>query len=363
MKKICLCLIAALLPMAIFADYTFIVPQQPGAGTAQWAMIVKIELEKTLGEKINVKYIPGAMDVVGFNKFHSRERFDDKTVMVSHGGNGVSFIQEKVDYDYAYYDCIGLQSLNIIMAVREGVDPLNKSAVVSFASESGAVPEAMAMELLLGGPGLTTEQHIENFKKRVNWVLGMSTAERRLAFRRGEINATRENPAAFKKHVEPIMAEGEARLWMHHGILNQATGRHEDDTNYPPGYQLEVLYRKTWGVEPAGEFYDAYKLIKSWRDGVQKALWVNKGNPNTEKLRDALRKMLQNPVSVANIEKDVGKYGWVIGEQCNRQVQILRSFITDAALKTLVAFNKGALGMSSVYKPELVPSTQIPGRK
>jgi len=356
MNKIWLFLISALLPSAAFADYTFIVPQQPGAGTAQWATIVKLELEKTLGEKINIKYLPGAHDIAGFNKFHAHERFDPKTVMVSHGGNGVSFIQEKVEYDYADYDCIGLQNLNIVMGLREGVDPFDKRTRLSFASESGVVPEAMAVELLLGGPGLTSQQHIENFTKRVNWVLGMSTAERRLAFRRGELNTTRENPAAFKKQVEPLIAERQARLWMHHGILNPATGRYDDDPNYPPGYQLEALYKKTWGVEPAGDLYDAYKLIKSWRDVLQKALWVNKGNPNTDKLRGALRTMLQNPASVAVIEKEVGKYDWIVGEQCNKQVQVLRGFITDAALKTLVAFNKEALGMSAVYKPQLVSS-------
>ena len=34
--------------------------------------------------------------------------------MVPHGGNGVAFLQENVDYNYADYDSVGLMNLNII---------------------------------------------------------------------------------------------------------------------------------------------------------------------------------------------------------------------------------------------------------
>jgi hypothetical protein len=63
------------------------------------------------------------------------------------------------------------------------------------------VPEAFAMTMLLCGPDLSMDQYIECFKKNVTWVSGMSGGERRLAFKRGELNGTRENPAAYKKHV------------------------------------------------------------------------------------------------------------------------------------------------------------------
>ena len=79
------------------ADYTFVVPQKPGGGTTVWTEIVAKELAPFLGEKIIIKTIPGARDIPGFNKFHNDLQKDDKTVMVSHGGNGVSFLQENVD--------------------------------------------------------------------------------------------------------------------------------------------------------------------------------------------------------------------------------------------------------------------------
>ena len=66
------------------------------------------------------------------------------------------------------------------------------------------------------------------------------------------------------------------------------------------------LERK-WGKKPEGIFYDSYKLAKSFRDGLQKALWVHKDNPNKEYLREALRKMNADPKSKEIIQKKVGQ--------------------------------------------------------
>ena len=329
-----------------FADYTFVVPQKPGGGTTVWAEIVAKELEPFLGEKITIKTIPGARDIPGFNKFHNELQKDDKTVMVSHGGNGVAFLQEQVDYNYADYQSIGLMNLNIIAGVAKNVGSKDK---IRFAAGSGMVPEAFAMTMLYCGPGLTTEQYIDCFKNNVTWVSGMSGSERRLAFKRGELNATRENPAAYKKHVE---TNPNAEVWFHHGIL-QSDGSHADDPNYP-GRQFETLYEVWWREKPTGDFYNAYKLVKSFRDGMQKALWVSKDNPNAKLLQDALTKMSQDPKAVAAIQKKVGKYDWVIGTEGDKRRDKLMTFVTAPALKTLIKFNKEALGLKSIYKPELV---------
>jgi hypothetical protein len=342
-KLLTLCLMA--FTTSALADYIFVVPQKPGGGTSQWAQIVATQLEPFLGENITIKHIPGARDIPGFNKFHNSLRTSNKIIMVSNGGNGVSFLQEKVDYDYRDYDSIGLMNLNIIAAKRIG----ENMDYPKFSAGSGKVPEAWAMALLICGPGLTMNEYLACFKEHVTWVNGMSNSERRLAFKRGELNGTRENPAAYKKHVE---TDENAEIWFHHGIL-QADGSHADDPNHP-GFQLEILFEERWDVEPSGEFYDAYKLVKSFRDGMQKALWVNKGNPNTFLLRNALHQMSLDPDAIAAIEKKVGKYEWKIGDEGNAQVDTLMSFITPKALINLIHFNKEALGLASVYKEKLI---------
>jgi hypothetical protein len=328
-----------------YADYTFVVPQKPGGGTTVWAEIVAKELEPFLGEKITIKTIPGARDIPGFNEFHNQLRFDHKTVMVSHGGNGVSFLQEEVDYDYREYESIALQNLNIIAGKQKAAD-MDKPV---FAAGSGMVPEAFAMTMLICGPMPNIDEYTACFKDNVVWVNGMSSAERRLAFKRGELNGTRENPAAYKKHVQ---SNPDAKLWFHHGLL-QPDGSHADDPNHP-GYQFEILFEQKWGVKPSGEFYDAYKLVKSFRDGLQKALWVDKENPNRQKLVDAVTAMVNDETAMRNLRAKVGDYAWIVGEAGNAHRDTLTTFITHDALQNLVKFNTEALGLASIYKENLV---------
>ena len=334
------------------ADYTFIVPQKPGGGTSVWAQIVATEMEKYLGEKIILKHIRGARDIPGFNKWHNDMRDNDKVVMVSHGGNGVSFLNEKVDYNYNEYDSVGLMNLNIIVASRKGHNPYGGKKT-SFAAGSGQIPEGIAMTLLKCGAGLTTQQYIDCFKRKVNWIKGMKGGQRRLAFKRGELDGTRENPAAFKKHVQPVIDEGKAELWFHHGILDTATGKHLDDPNYP-GIQMEKLFYAANRTQPESDLYKAYKLVKSFRDGMQKALWVAKGNPNKAKLIAALEKVATTPESIKAVEKKVGKYKWLIGKDGDAHRDTLMKLITPEALKTLVEFNNEAFGIKAVYKETLV---------
>jgi len=329
------------------ADYNLIVPQKPSGGTSVWSQIVVQEWEKHLGEKINLTYKPGARDQLGPNEFQNKLRFNDKTILVSHGGNGISYLVEPVDYDYLDWESIGQMNLNIIVGARTETDTLN--GPIKFPSGSGMTPEIMAITMLLGGPGA---DYNKVFDKQIVWVKGMKGSERRLAFMRGDLNVTRENPASYKKHVAPIIEKGDAFTWFHHGLLNVKTGNHDKDPNFTEP-TFEALYESTYGVAPKGDFYDAYKLVKSWRDALQKAFWVNAGNPNKQKLVDALNKMINDPVSVAAIEKKVGKYEWRTGKDGDDAVRTLKSFITPGALKTLTDFGREQLGYNAVYKEEL----------
>ena len=346
LKKI----IAALMLMTsvAVADYNLIVPQNPSGGTSVWAQIVVKEWEKHLGEKINLVYKPGARDQLGPNEFQNSLRQDNKNILVSHGGNGISYLMEPVDYNYLDWESVGMMNLNIIVGARADAD--TRKGPIKFAAGSGTTPEIMAIVMLIGGPDA---DYKKVFEQNIVWVKGMEGSERRLAFIRGDLNGTRENPAAYKKHVEPLVDKGEAITWFHHGLLDVASGKHSTDPNFSAP-TFETLYKQTWGVEPAGDFYDAYRMVKSWRDTLQKAFWVNRGNPNKQKLIDALNKMLADPESVAAIEKNVGRYQWLIGTDGDRAVKVLKTFITAPALKTLTDFGKDQLGYNTVYKEGLV---------
>ena len=343
-------IITALLMMTsvAVADYNLIVPQKPSGGTSVWSQIVVQEWEKHLGEKINLVYKPGARDQLGPNEFQNKLRFDDKTILVSHGGNGISYLVEPVDYNYLDWESIGQMNLNIIVGARKNANTLN--GPIKFSAGSGMTPEIMAITMLLGGPGADYDRV---FAEKIVWVKGMSGSERRLAFRRGDLNGTRENPAAYKKHVQPLTKDGTAFTWFHHGLLNVKTGQHDKDPNFKEP-TFEALFESTHGVAPSGDFYDAYKLVKSWRDALQKAFWVNRGNPNKAKLVAALDRMIADPVSVAAIQKKVGQYEWRTGAEGDAAVRTLKSFITLGALKTLTDFGKNQLDYNAVYKEQLL---------
>lgn len=336
--------IGLLLVSTAHAEVTLLVPQKVGGGTSVWANIIATELEKYLEDEQEVvlKHIPSARDIGGFNEWHNNYKDNPNVIMVSHGGNGVSFLTEEVDYDYSQYDSIGLMNLNIIVAKRKDFE-----RPVRFAAGSGMTPEAYAITMLECGNSDSIEYYIGCFESEVIWVAGMSGGERRLAFRRGELNATRENPAAYKKHVE---GDENAEIWFHHGILVDDT--HYDDPNYL-GYQFEELFKEKWGEYPRGDFYNAYKLVKSFRDGMQKALWVHKDNPRKEEYIKALYQVATNEESTKIIKEKVGDYFWLIGKEGDLHRDNLMNFITTPAMNTLIRFNREALGLDSMLKPQL----------
>ena len=336
---------------AAHADYTLVVPQEPGKGTSVWASIIAKHLSKFVGEPVVVRHFPGARDIPGFNEFHNQLRNDNKTIMVAHGGNGVSYLLDPVDYDYRQYDSIGMMNLDIVNG-RNAKTNLDTGTFIVPGS-SGYEPDGMAMTMLLCGPRPSTDAYLACFRERIKWVNGVKGNEKRLGFLRGEFNTTRESPSAWIKFHTGDKANPDNVIWFTHGIYDLADKKQIPDPNFP-NTQFEEVYKARWGELPKGELYDAYRLTRNWRDVLQKSLWVNRGNPNTEKLRAALKAMLADTAVVAEIERDTGRYPWIIGQDGNRVITELYKLITPNALKTAVRWNQEAYGFPSVFKPELL---------
>ena len=170
------------------ADYTLIVPQEPGKGTSVWGEIIAKNLEQFVGEPVVVRHIPGARDIPGFNKFHNSLRFDDKTIMVAHGGNGVSYLLDKVDYNYFDYELIGSMNNDIVLGKHEGAK--EKEGTWTIAGGSGFEPDAAAVAMLLCGPqgDNTVDDYLKCWRERVIWVNGVSGGEKRLGFQNKEFD-------------------------------------------------------------------------------------------------------------------------------------------------------------------------------
>jgi hypothetical protein len=329
------------------AEYQFIVPQEPGNGTDIWARIVAREMSKKLGEEITVVNIPGANDIPGFNKFHNSLRNDNKVVMVAHGGNAESYLYQQVDYDYKFYDPIGLQNITVMIGRRSDIDVYKD--VIKFPSASGTNPDIIAMTLLVCGPGKTMKEYAACYKEHFKYVNGMTGNERRLAYFRGELNSIRETPSAYIKNVTKFDKNVD---WFNPGVLDLASGKVVTDVNFPKVTFADV-YKAKWGVAPSGDLYDAWLLVKNYRDVLQKALYVNKGNPNRAKLIQALQATLADPISLAAIEKETGKYQWIIGDDVYKAHATLEKLTTKKALKDLVWFTGTVLGKEAIYKDNI----------
>jgi hypothetical protein len=342
MKKYILALALALLSAFAVADYKLIIPQSPGQGTSVWGSIIAKELEKALGEKIVLVHIPGANDIPGFNKFHNELQKDSKTIMLGHGGNGESYLIHQVDYEYRDYDPIGLQNLTIVVGHRKDSNPFDG---VKFAYSSGTNPDMLSITMMACGPKARIEEYKKCYNEKVKYVKGMKGNERGLAYLRGELNVTRETPATYMKHY----MKPEFVLWYSAGVLNLKTGKVVADS-YPV---FEEVFKAKWGVYPSGEFYEMYLLVKHYRDVLQKSLWVSKNNPNTKALRQALTKMLTDPESVAAIEKETGKYLWLIGNDVSIALRKLEDLTTKKALKNLVVWNSTVFNQEAFYKENI----------
>ena len=347
MKKIILGVLASLfVATQALADYTFIVPQKPGSGTSVWTTIVAGELEKHLGEKIKILHIPGANDIPGFNKFHNELSKDPKVVMVSHGGNGVSYLVDKVDYNYYDYDPIGMMNLTIINGHQKDFDPY--TGEIRFSAGSGMNPDMMAHILLKGGPGLTMEKAKEIFKTEYKYIKGMSGGERRLGYQRGELNVTRESTAAYNKYYT---GKDYSVVWFSQGVYNLKTGEIDKDPNWP-NQSIHEVFEQKWGEKPSGEFWNAFELVRNFRDVMQKALWTQKDNPNTPQLVAAFKAMAASPESMAKIYEKTGKYDWIIGDDMKSALTQLRGQIQPDTLANLVGFLQFT-GKDAILKPEL----------
>lgn len=348
MKKLLALLCVTFFTTTAFADYRMIVPQKPGGGTDVWARIVAKELEKKLGEKIIIENIPGIEDIPGMNKFHNELRKDPKVMIVSNGGNAESYLLRKVDYNYHDYSLVGLQNLTIVVGKRRDQ---NIDKELRFSAGSGNNPDLMAIVMLQCGPLKTMKEYLDCYNRRIIYVSGMNGATRRLSYAQGELNVTRETTAAYFKYARPIKENVD---WFAHGILDLNTGRVVADQNFPGSHFVDV-YARRWGNAPSGDFYDAYLLVKNYRDVLQKAIWVDKNNPNKARLEAALRAMVNDPISNAEIEKDTGKYEWVIGDtEGQKALDKLTDITTERNLRNLQWWSKEAYGFNALYKPELL---------
>jgi hypothetical protein len=328
------------------ADYRMIVPDSPGSGGAVWASVMAKHLSKYTDEPIVLQHVPGARNIPGMNQWHKEFRKDDKTMVVSLGSHAVNYLLEEVDYDFSQYDAIGLMNLDLVVGHNKNFNP--KTDKAKFGG-GNAMTDALAVGLMLCGPKSDTNAYLACWKEKMIWVNGVAGNQIRPMYLRGELNITRDPPTSWIRFYEN---DANTVVWFTHGLRDLKTGKQIENPNFK-GKLFEDVYKATWGVAPSGELYESYHMARTFNNVLQKVIWVNKGNPNTQKLRDALNKMLKDPEAIAAIVEDTGKYDWVVGDNADKMRKSLYRDITDKKLKNLVVWYNGAYGTKSVFKGDL----------
>jgi hypothetical protein len=317
-----------------FADYTLVVPSPKGTGTAIWGDVVAAELSKYLDERVIVVNIPGGKGNLGLETFNSKYKDDPKAILLAHGGNANAWLIEDVKWSFKDWDPVLIQPYNITTTVASNWDWKNEK--LDLADCSGCVPETLAWTMLKGWDN-------------INFIRKMSAGEAKTAWLRGDFKYIREPASRHIKNTAPMVEEGKAVRLFNHGMFTPENG-FVQDYNWPDTPTAVELYKKEFGKNPSGSDYEAYILAAVWRDGLQKGLFMHKGS-NSEVVIDAFKKMVANEESQAHLIKKLGDYPMYFGEDSNKIMDSLYSYVTKERLQTLVNFAK--------YKMEWSTATYV----
>ena len=349
--KFLLAILTAMFAVTAQAEYRMIVPDAPGSGGATWAAVVAKHLGRYTDEPIVLQHVPGARNIPGMNQWHKEFRFDNKTMVVSFGSHAVNFLLEPVDYNFNDYEAIAMENSDIIIGHNKSHDP--KTQINKFGG-GNALIDALGVALMICGPQPSTDAYLTCWRERMIWVNGVAGNQIRHMYLRGELNITRDPPASWLRFYEK---EPNTSVWFTHGLRDLKTGSQVENPNYS-GKRFEDVYRKTWGADPRGDLFETYHLGRTFNNVLQKVIWVNRGNPNANKLRDAVRRMQADPEAMAALEKESGRYEWIVGDRANQIRKDLNAMITEKRLVTLVRWYKEAYNTNSVYKPGLITNSK-----
>ena len=315
-------------------DFTIILPQKAGGGTALFGTEFTAEMSKVMGTRIRWVFIPGQDQVKGPNVFH-RDYKDDEGAMVAIGDGLSWLINPLAQYDFSEWEPIVIQPSNIAIFGRPGFEKDIRWAGGHIAQ----LPDIMAAAQIWG---------MEN----ITYVPGYKGQAGRMAYLRGELNLARGNVKYFLKAIKAYVEKGESTLLFHHGLWNPKTGSYDDDPNLDAP-TFRDFYRSKFGSFPSGPLYDAYKLALRFRGPLQ-GIFVHKGNPNKDRLIEAVRKVLADPEAKARLVKIVGDYRFLVGKEASDYMEALYATVEEEPLRLVVDWAAGPAKFQAVFKPDRV---------
>jgi len=257
---------------------TMIIPYQEGSGSTIHGRLYAMALEKSLPghPTIIIKNIDGGGSVRGINQFQKEAKPDGLTIAAIATGTFFQYIlkDKAVAYPLPEYKPFLTSPFGLLVYARTdlglGDDPVEnvKKLISSPTVYGGSGPTSSDLPALLSFDLLGIKQ---------KGVYGLSNAESRAGFERGEFNLKYDNAASWNEEVKPLVAEGVAKPIFTFGFEKE--GKIVRDPMLPDVPTFLELYEKVNGKPLSGIEYDVWKALFNVRVMGSKMLVLPQDTP------------------------------------------------------------------------------------
>jgi tripartite-type tricarboxylate transporter receptor subunit TctC len=258
---------------------TLIIPYQEGSGSTIHGRLYAMALEKTLpgNPTIIIQNIDGGGSVRGINQFHQDAKPDGLTIAAIATGTFFQYIlkDKAVAYPLPEFHPFLTSPFGLLAYARTdlglGKDPIEnvKHLIANPPVYGGSGPTSSDLPALLSFDLLGIKQ---------KGVYGLSNAESRAGFERGEFGLKYDNAASWAEEVKVLVDEGTATVLFTFG-LEQPDGKIVRDPMLPDVPTFLEVYEAVHGKPLTGIEYDVWKALFNVRVMGSKMLVLPKGTP------------------------------------------------------------------------------------
>lgn len=310
---------------------TMIIPYQEGSGSTIHGRLYAMALEKTLpgNPTIIIKNIDGGGSVRGINQFQKDAKPDGMTIAAIATGTFFQYIlkDKAVAYPLPDFHPFVTSPFGLLAYARTDMgltdDPVEniKKLIETPPVYGGSGPTSSDLPALFAFDLIGIKQQ---------GVYGLSNAESRAGFERGEFNLKYDNAASWNEEVKALVDEGTAKPLFTFGF-EQPDGKIVRDPMLPDVPTFLELYEKVQGKPLAGIEYDVWKALFNVRVMGSKMLVLPVGTP--QDIVDVYTKAAEEA-----LKSDVMQ---------SEQAKLILSVYPQSTGKASEAVFKGGLGMTA----------------
>lgn len=258
---------------------TMIIPYQEGSGSTIHGRLYAMALEKTLpgNPTIIIRNIDGGGSVRGINQFHKDAKPDGLHIAAIATGTFFQYIlkDKAVAYPLPEFKPFLTSPFGLLAYARTDLG-LGSDPVANIKMLVDTPP-------VYGGSGPTSSDLPALFSFdllgiKARGVYGISNAESRAGFERGEFNLKYDNAASWNDEVKPLVEEGTATPIFTFGF-EQADGKIVRDPMIPDVPTFLEMYEAVQGKPLEGIDYDVWKALFNVRVMGSKMLVLPEGTP------------------------------------------------------------------------------------